>query len=209
MKRRNSNPKVAELRTLPAFAGLDQRQLVEMAHNLDEAALAGGERVMSAGRYNDTFWILLEGEVELTISGRVHETLRRGDIFGLPSMFTGLTAMADAVAKGPVRALVASHAQFNGLLSDREVEIRFKAAVFDRLRDEVYQLTRKAGAKPAARPAAKPAAKAPAKPAAKPAAKAPAKPAAKPAAKAPAKPAAKPAAKASAKPAPPTRRRGA
>ena len=42
--------------------------------------------------------------------------------------------------------------QFNSLVSDPEVEIRFKAAVFDRLRDEVYQLTHQVvRAKPAAR----------------------------------------------------------
>jgi CRP/FNR family transcriptional regulator, cyclic AMP receptor protein len=139
--KRGSNAKLAELKDLKVFAGLGRKQLEALAFNLDEATLSAGERVMFEGRYNDTFWIILEGEVDLTVGGRIHETLGRGDIFGLPSMFTGRTAMADAVAQSEVRALVASHAQFNGLLADPEVEIRFKAAMFDRLRDEVYQLT--------------------------------------------------------------------
>jgi CRP-like cAMP-binding protein len=143
MPRRDSNPKVGELRKLPVFSGLDDRQLNAMAANLDEARLAAGERFLQAGRYNDTFWIVLEGEIELTVGGRVHETLQRGDILGLPSMFTGQTSMADGVARTEVRALVASHTQFNALLADREVEIRFKAAVFDRMRDELFQLTSK------------------------------------------------------------------
>jgi CRP-like cAMP-binding protein len=148
LKPRRSNPKVAELKDLKVFAGLGRKQLEAMAYNLDEAALKKGERIMYEGRYNDTFWIILEGEVDLTIGGRVHETLLRGDIFGLPSMFTGRTAMADGVARTEVRTLVASHAQFNSLVADPEVEIRFKAAMFDRLRDEVYQLTHSAPAKP-------------------------------------------------------------
>jgi len=139
--RRAGNPKINELNQLPIFRGLGAKQLAAMASNLDEAHLKKGERVMRAGRSNDTFWILLEGEVDLTIGGTVHESLTRGDVFGLPSMFTGRESLADAVATSDARALVASHAQFNGLLADPEVEIRFKAAVFDRLRDEVYQLT--------------------------------------------------------------------
>jgi CRP-like cAMP-binding protein len=152
---RDSNPKVAELRELPVFSGLDKKQLNWMAANLDEATLKAGERFLQAGHYNDTFWIILEGEIELTVAGRVHEKLHRGDILGLPSMFTGRTSMADGVARTDVRALVASHAQFNALLADPEVEIRFKAAVFDRMRDELFQLTSPTAAKPTSRPAKK------------------------------------------------------
>jgi CRP-like cAMP-binding protein len=66
--------------------------------------------------------------------------LKRGDVVGLPSMFTHLVSVADVVAKTPIRAFVAGHAQFHPLVSDPEIEIRFKAAVFDRLRDEIRQL---------------------------------------------------------------------
>src|SRR5579859_106725 len=158
IRRRDSNPKVAELRELKVFAGLDRRQLDALASNLDEATLRAGDRFLQAGHYNDTFWIILEGEVELTVGGRVHQNLERGDIVGLPSMFTGMTSMADGLAKSDVRALVASHAQFNALLADPEVEIRFKAGVFERMRDELFQLTAKT---PAAKkpPAKKPPAK--------------------------------------------------
>ncbi|HVD02057.1 MAG TPA: cyclic nucleotide-binding domain-containing protein [Candidatus Dormibacteraeota bacterium] len=150
IRRRASNPKLVELSQLPVFSGLNGKQLSWMASNLDEGTLQAGERFLTAGHYNDTFWIIIEGELELTMGGRVHETLHSGDIIGLPSMFTGRASMADGVAKTPVRALVASHAQFNALLADREVEIRFKAAVFDRMRDELFQLT--APAADAARP---------------------------------------------------------
>ena len=163
IRRHDSNPKVAELRQLPIFSGLGGKQLDAMAANLDEARLEQGERVMQEGRYNDTFWIILEGSVDLTIGGRVHETLGRGDVFGLPSMFTGREAMADGVATSEVRALVASHRQFNGLIADHEVEIRFKAAMFDRLRDEVYQLTHRAAARSAAKAPVRSPAKSPAR----------------------------------------------
>lgn len=140
-----ANPKVTELRRLAIFAGLGGRQLTALAQNLDEVTVPAGERVIQAGRHNEAFWILLEGEATLTLGGRIKEKLGRGDIFGLPSMFSGLTATADVVAVTALRVFVASHQQFAGLVSDHEVEIRFKAALFDRLRDEVYQLTRDTG----------------------------------------------------------------
>ena len=146
--RRPTNPKLAELKRLPIFAGLNASALRTLAANLDEVTVPKGETVMREGRGNDTFWIVLDGEVALTVGGRVHEKLGPGDVFGLPSMFTRKESMADVVARSPVRALVASHGQFNSLVADPEVEIRFKAAMFDRLRDEVFQLTKRRRATP-------------------------------------------------------------
>ena len=134
------NPKIAGLKRLPIFAGLSPGQLRSLASNLDEVTIPKGEKFVTEGRSNDTFFILLDGEADLTIGRRVHETVGPGGVIGLPSMFTRLDATADAVARTAVRALVASHKQFNALVANQEIEIRFKAAMFDRLGDEVYQL---------------------------------------------------------------------
>ena len=103
----------------------------------------------------DAHVAVLDGDAELTVGGRAHEVVGPGGIIGLPSMFTRLDSTADAEARKPVRALVASHKQFNSLVANPEIEIRFKAAMFDRLRDEVYQLTHKAAKAPTARKAKK------------------------------------------------------
>jgi CRP-like cAMP-binding protein len=149
--RREPSAKLHELSTLQVFAGLSGKHLQQVASNLDEASVPAGEVLIHEGRHNDTFWIILEGEAELTIGGRAREVVSRGGIVGLPSMFTGREANANVVAVTDVSALVASHAQFNALIGDPEIEIRFKAAVFDRLRDELYQLTHGGTAKPGAR----------------------------------------------------------
>lgn len=142
LRRTGSNPKITELKRLPLFAGLGAKQLAALAQNLDEVRIPPGETVMKEGRHNDTFWILIDGEATLTLGANVREKVGRGDIVGLPSMFSGLEATANMVATSPLHAFVASHQQFNSLIFDPEVAIRFKAALFDRLRDEVYQLTR-------------------------------------------------------------------
>jgi CRP-like cAMP-binding protein len=141
LPRREQSNKLHELSTLEVFGGLTGKQLQFVASNLDEATVPAGQTLVREGEYNDTFWIVLEGEVDLTVAGRAREVVRRGGIVGLPSMFTGREANANVVALTDIRALVASHAQFNSLIGDPEIQIRFKAAVFDRLRDELYQLT--------------------------------------------------------------------
>ncbi len=143
---RTRDPKVLQLKELPIFASLRVKQLSMMAANLDFAVIEERQVMMTAGRHNHAFWIILKGRVELTIGGRVGEQLGPGDLFGLPSMFAGRDSTADVVALTEVEALVASHQQFNVLVADPEIAIRFKAAVFDRLRDEVYQLTRTSAA---------------------------------------------------------------
>jgi CRP-like cAMP-binding protein len=146
--RREPSGKLHELSTLEVFAGLTGKELQFVASNLDEVTVPAGQVIIREGEYNDTFWIVLEGELALTVARTAHEVVRRGGIVGLPSMFTGREANANVAAVTDVRALVASHAQFNSLIGDPEIQIRFKAAVFDRLRDELYQLThRTAGAK--------------------------------------------------------------
>ena len=138
---RAADPQIAELKQLRIFAGLSPRLLRRMAVNLDEVTVPKGEKLMTAGRANDAAWILLDGQAELTVGRKVREVLKRGDVFGLPSMFTRRDSVADVVARTPLRALVASHKQFNSLVAEPEVEIRFKAAVFDRFRDEIDKLT--------------------------------------------------------------------
>lgn len=139
--RRNRDAKMAELRSLPVFAGLGRTRLEELARNLDEAHVPAGQTLMQEGHHNDTFWIVLDGAIEVTLAGKAREVVGRGGVVGLPSMFTGRESSATVVSLSDLRALVASHAQFHNFIGDPEVEIRFKAAVFDRLRDEIYQLT--------------------------------------------------------------------
>ncbi|MBJ7604507.1 MAG: cyclic nucleotide-binding domain-containing protein [Candidatus Dormibacteraeota bacterium] len=134
MPKRDSHPKLAELRELPIVSGVDDRRLRTMTANLDTMTVPDGAVVMTAGRRNDAFWIILDGRVQITIGGRIREGRGRGDVVGLPSMFARRESTADVVA------LVASHQHFNTLVAGHDVAIPFKAAIFDRLRDEVHQL---------------------------------------------------------------------
>ena len=147
------DPKIAQLSAVPLFEHVPRRQLAVIAANLDEAHVETGQTLVRENHHNDTFWIVLDGAIEVTLAGKAREVVGRGGVVGLPSMFTGRESSATVVSLSDLRALVASHAQFHNFIGDPEVEIRFKAAVFDRHRDDIYQLTHEPVSAPPPAPA--------------------------------------------------------
>jgi CRP-like cAMP-binding protein len=144
LHRAGTNPKADALRTVPAFAGLSDHQLVRLAGYLDEASVDAGETLIREGHFNSTFWIVLEGSVEVTVQGHVRRQIGPGGVFGAPSMFDGLEALATVVTLTPLKALVASHTQFAALASNELVALRLKADIGDRLRSDLHALTERA-----------------------------------------------------------------
>lgn len=63
------NPKIAWLTSVPLFEHVPRRQLAVIAANLDEVHADAGETLVHENQHNDTFWILLDGEVDLIIGG--------------------------------------------------------------------------------------------------------------------------------------------
>ncbi|HYW24299.1 MAG TPA: hypothetical protein VE953_09035, partial [Terriglobales bacterium] len=58
------DPKIARLSRVPLFEHVPRRQLAVIGANLDEVQVEAGETLIREGHHNDTFWILLEGEVD-------------------------------------------------------------------------------------------------------------------------------------------------
>jgi hypothetical protein len=137
--------KVKALYHLPVFAGMSRRELETIARNLDEANVAPGTTVVREGQSNHAFWIVVDGELELTLRGRVLERIRPSGLVGVPSMLDGLPAWATVRAITPVRALVASTQQFRVLRADDRVALRLWAATGARLRHHIVESMSAAG----------------------------------------------------------------
>lgn len=138
---RGASSKVEALRRVPTFAGVPDRQLNELANYLDDAGVEAGQTLITEGRSNATFWIILEGEVEVTVQGLVRRRIGPGGVFGAPSMFDGREALSTVVTVTPIRALVASHSQFAAIANNELVALRLKADIGDRLRGDLHALT--------------------------------------------------------------------
>jgi ribosomal silencing factor RsfS len=141
----NVPDKVQAINRLPAFAGLSRRELEAVARNLDETRVDAGTTVVREGRSNHAFWIVLAGELDLSVRGRLVERITSPGLVGAPSMLDGRPAWATVTAVTPVRALVASRAQFGVICADDRVAMRLWAATGARLRHHILDSMSEAG----------------------------------------------------------------
>jgi CRP-like cAMP-binding protein len=121
------------LKSIPLFGGLSGRDREFLARNMDEVNFAAGEVLIREGESNHTLFVLMDGEVEISVSGQPRRTMRPGDFFGEISMDKLILATASVVAKTPVHALVMSREQYRALSGSAPTLARLQAAIGDRL----------------------------------------------------------------------------
>ena len=120
--------KLGTLALVPLFSGRSRKDLAYLASNVDEVRVEAGTTLTRQGRANHTFYLLLEGEVEVTVDQRPRATLRGGDVLGETSMLERVPAAATAVTLTPARLLVMSHRQFHdAILGDPGLRARVTA----------------------------------------------------------------------------------
>jgi CRP/FNR family transcriptional regulator, cyclic AMP receptor protein len=71
-----------QLKQVPLFADLDERDLQSLASALQEHPFAAGERVTVEGQPGVGFFVIESGEAVVEIGGRDVRTLSAGDHFG-------------------------------------------------------------------------------------------------------------------------------
>jgi CRP-like cAMP-binding protein len=128
-----ATPRAKALESLPIFAGLSGKDRELLASNLDEVSYAPGITLIREGETNHAFFVLVQGEVEVSVSGHARRMLGPGDFFGEISMAHRIPATATVVTRTAVRAYVMSHAQFGAVQLAAPVAARLEAAMNQRL----------------------------------------------------------------------------
>ncbi len=121
---------------MPLFDHVPRRVLEVVAANVDEVRVGAGETLIREGHRNDAFWIVMDGQAEMTI-GRRKRLLKPGQFFGATSMLDGRPAIGTVVAKTPIRAYVASADQFRALEGNETVALRLFHYALERLREDL------------------------------------------------------------------------
>jgi CRP-like cAMP-binding protein len=101
----NGDDLVETLRRFNLFADLDRAQLEAIADPDSERSFAAGERIMRRGMSGTGFYVILEGEASVMLSGEELNRLRPGDFFGEISTLLDEPLTADVTAETPVRVL--------------------------------------------------------------------------------------------------------
>ena len=107
------------LKGVPILKGLDDAQITELAGCLKEAEYAAGKIIIAEGDEGNSFFIIRDGEVKCTKSGKSDEVsrrLKRGDFFGELALLSADKRQASVTAVGDTTVLMIARAEFTRLL---------------------------------------------------------------------------------------------
>src|SRR5215211_6161519 len=112
MKLFRQDRKVEALASTPLFAGLSKKELTELARMTEDVTIEPGEVLCKEGELGREFFVIMDGEAEVTRKGKRLEKRGGGDFFG------EIPLTATVTAKTPVRLFVLTSRQFRPLLDD-------------------------------------------------------------------------------------------
>ena len=116
---RNSLPRVTEVvHRLPLFAGLDSEQVTRLAGVCGVATFAPGKIIFREGQEDRRMYVVLSGEVAITVSesATLVGTLRSGECLGEMSLLTSTPHSVTATARTDVETAVLEHRDLTELI---------------------------------------------------------------------------------------------
>ena len=129
------NEKAELLKRVPLFADCSRGELEQIAQLADEIDLAEGKELTRLGESGREFFVLLEGEADVTQDGRSINTLGAGDFFGEIALVEDTPRTATVTATTPVRVLVITDRAFRKLLGEQpELQRKVLVALAERVK---------------------------------------------------------------------------
>jgi len=96
-----------ELKKVPLFSGLTQRQLKQLAKGFREREFKAGIEVVREGQMSGVgFFVIAEGDASVSVGGSEVARLGPGDHFGELALISERVRSATVTADGPMRCLV-------------------------------------------------------------------------------------------------------
>lgn len=103
---------VALLRSLPLFAPLSPPVLARLAGNLIPVGVDAGTDVVRQGQAGDRFYLVVEGEMRVTIDGRPVGSIYHGGFFGEIALLRDIPRTATVTACTPARLYALERGDF-------------------------------------------------------------------------------------------------
>ena len=134
MKLFRQDTKVDALRRSTLFEGLSRKQLIQLARVSEDLEVPAGKVLCKEGEIGQEFFVIVDGEVEVTKNGKRVATRAAGEFFGEIALLEATRRMATVTAQTPLRFFVLTRRDFRQLIRDNPgVERKVLQAVARRL----------------------------------------------------------------------------
>jgi CRP/FNR family cyclic AMP-dependent transcriptional regulator len=118
----------------PLFEGMSKKDLRQLATMTDDMEVPAGKVLCRQGDFGREFFVIVEGEVEVTRDGKHVATSGPGDFFGEIALVERMPRTATVTAKTPLRFFVLTSRSFWSLLDDNpQVERKVLRALAKRV----------------------------------------------------------------------------
>ena len=140
-KKSDVESKIQFLRRVPIFGGVDEDNLIKMAHITSEKTYSKKNIVFHEGDYGDALYVIKSGRIKIAkvaIDGREKTLtiLKAGDFFGEMSLVDGKPRSASVRTVKPSAVIVIERKKiFDQLIVNPEIYLRILDRMSFRLRD--------------------------------------------------------------------------
>jgi CRP-like cAMP-binding protein len=130
----SQDTKVQALKGVPLFEGLSRKEFVQLERVCEDVQVEPGKVLCKEGQIGHEFFVLVDGNVRVTRTGRRVATLSGGDFVGEIALITEMPRTATVTAETPVRLFVLTRREFHAVLDQNpNVERKVLRALARRL----------------------------------------------------------------------------
>jgi CRP/FNR family transcriptional regulator, cyclic AMP receptor protein len=110
------NVKVGALARAPLFSGLSKKELTQLARMSEDLEVEAGYVLCREGQTGREFFVIVEGEVEVTRKGKPVKRQGGDEFFGEIALLEDIPRTATVKAKTPLRLFVLTSRDFRRLV---------------------------------------------------------------------------------------------
>jgi CRP-like cAMP-binding protein len=112
----SQDSKVQALGRAPLFEGLSKKDLTELARLTEDMEIAAGKTLCKEDTLGYEFFVIVEGEVDITRKGKHVATRGPGNFIGEIALIENVRRTATVTAKTPLRVFLLTRQSFWGLI---------------------------------------------------------------------------------------------
>lgn len=126
--------KVQALGRAPLFEGLSKKELGELARVTEDLKVGAGTVLCREGKIGHEFFVIVDGDAEVTKGGKRIATRSGGDFVGEIALLTSQKRTATVTATTELRCFILTQADFRHVLEKNPgVQLKVMTALAERL----------------------------------------------------------------------------